>query len=308
MRFRALHAWCMPAGALGWLLAVSTGTPLHIDSYEPHAEAMVENGSWRRTGWAYRILAWFERRLTRRAAVLISCTEGYLQAAPGLFRTSFAQKRTFVKPACTDLQLFRPELRKDPQLLAELGLEGAMVAVYAGKFGGIYLRQEVFAFLAACHLHWGTRFRALLLTNHPESELRAWAAAEGLPWEAVVLRFVPHAEVPRYMGLGDFGLTPVLSAPSKRYCTPIKDGEYWALGLPVVITPNISDDTELVETHQAGVVQHYTRPDTYPEAVRQLDALLQEPKATRTARIRALAEKYRPFTLSERIYRQLYGS
>jgi hypothetical protein len=121
----------------------------------------------------------------------------------------------------------------------------------------------------------------------------------------VVKRFVPHAEVPRYMGLADFGLCPVLPTPSKRYCTPIKNGEYWALGLPVVITPLISDDSDLIVEHRAGIVWDHTRP---PEpAVASLVTLLAEPEGERRARIRRLAEAKRPFSIAEAIYRQVYG-
>jgi len=305
-RIAAIHAWCMPAGALGWLLSVLTGRPLHIDSYEPHAEAMVENGTWARSSLAYRLLAWFERRLTQRASVLISCTAGFLEFAPRFYRTSFEHKRTFVKPACTDLALFHPSLAKDSGLLSELGLTGKVVAVYAGKFGGIYLRGEVFTFLAACHRHWGDDLRVLLLSNHSDQELSAWASEAGLPASVVVKRFVPHAEVPRYMGLGDFGLCPVLTTPSKRFCTPIKNGEYWALGLPVVITPGISDDSDLVVQQRAGVVWDYTRP---PEiAVEALVALLAEPSTERTTRYRQLVEAKRSFSMAEAIYKEVYGS
>jgi hypothetical protein len=304
-RIAAIHAWCMPAGALGWLLSVVTRTALVIDSYEPHAQAMAENGTWSRRGAAYRVLAWFERRATRRAGVLISCTGGFLDYAARFYRTSFAHKRTFVKPACTDLDQFDTAMAKDAVLLAELGLAGKVVAVYAGKFGGIYLRSEVFTFLAACHQHWKDDFRVLLLSNHPEEELNAWCAAAGLPTSVMVRRFVPHADVPRYMGLGDFGLCPVLPTPSKRYCTPIKNGEYWALGLPVVITPNISDDSDLIVQHKAGVVWDHTRPPR--PAVEALVALLAEPSSARRARIRHLAEARRSFSIAAAIYRQVYG-
>jgi glycosyltransferase involved in cell wall biosynthesis len=107
------------------------------------------------------------------------------------------------------------------------------------------------------------------------------------------------------MGLGDFGLCPVLPTPSKRFCTPIKNGEYWALGLPVVITPRISDDSERIVKHRAGVVWDHTGP---PEpAVEALAALLAEPEAARRARIREVAASERSFSISEAIYRQVYG-
>ena len=53
-----IHAWCTPAGALGYFLSLFTRKPLIIDSYEPHAEAMVENGSWSRSSIKFKLLFW----------------------------------------------------------------------------------------------------------------------------------------------------------------------------------------------------------------------------------------------------------
>ena len=54
--------------------------------------------------------------------------------------------------------------------------------------------------------------------------------------------FVPYNQITDYYQIADFAINPVKPVPSKRYCTSIKDGEYWGMGLPVVITKNISDD------------------------------------------------------------------
>ena len=51
--------------------------------------------------------------------------------------------------------------------------------------------------------------------------------------------------------------TPVKPVPTKRYCTPVKDGEYWALGLPVIITEGISDDSGIIREN--GIVGDGTR-------------------------------------------------
>ena len=44
-RINYIHAWCTPAGSMAYLLSKLTGKKLIIDSYEPHADAMVENKS-----------------------------------------------------------------------------------------------------------------------------------------------------------------------------------------------------------------------------------------------------------------------
>ena len=303
---RTIHAWCTPAGMIGHLLSVLSGRPLVLDSYEPHAEAMVENGTWRRSGMAFRTLFRSERSQSRRAVAHIACAEGMRGYAREKFGVSC--ERFFVKPACVDLDRFSWAHRKSPELLRRMGLEGKLVAVYAGKFGGIYLDQEVFDLLRVARDHWGERFHALLLTAHGAEELEPYMRTAGLDPSMFTIRFVPHAEVPLYMGLGDFALTPVRSVPTKRYCTPIKDGEYWALGLPVLINPDISDDSRIIAEARAGVVLQGLSTDSYRRAVLEMDALLAEGHEALYQRIRPLAEKYRNFGIAETIYRSIYGN
>lgn len=303
---QSIHAWCTPAGMVGYLLSVLSGRPLVLDSYEPHAESMVENGTWQRTDAAFRILFKFERWQSRRAVAHIACAEGMRDYACSKYEARC--ERFFVKPACVDLGRFSIEHRKDPGRLRELGLEGKLLAVYAGKFEGIYLGQEVFDLLRVARDHWGERFHVLLLTAHPEAELERYMQVAGLDRSMFTIRLVPHAEVPVFMGLADFALTPVRSVPTKRYCTPIKDGEYWALGLPVLITPDISDDSRIIAEAGAGVVLEGLDTASYRRAVLAMDVILGEGLEVLCKRIRPLAEKYRNFGVAERIYRSIYGN
>ena len=120
------------------------------------------------------------------------------------------------------------------------------------------------------------------------------------------MTFVPHAKIPRYLGLADFAVTPVRPVPTKRYCTPIKDGEYWALGLPVVITANISDDSQIISETAIGAVLQDLNVDAYHTAVQQIDHLLHKPRKENYDAIRAIAKKYRSFEIAERVYSQVY--
>ncbi len=302
-----IHAWCTPAGMIGYLLSVLTGRPLVLDSYEPHAEAMVENGTWTKGSMAFKVLFLFERLQSRRASVLIAAAKGmkeYARAKYGVVGKPF-----FVKPACVDLERFSDRELKRPDLVDSLGLRGKLVAVYAGKLGGIYLDKEVFDLLRIARDHWGERFHVLLLTAHTIQEVMAFAMEAGLDEAMFTVRYVPHAEIPAYMGLGDFALTPVRPVPTKRFCTPIKDGEYWALGLPVIITAGISDDSELIRSNGIGAVLDGLGPEHYQAAVETIDQLL----ATRTPSeryglIRPIAEKYRNFGIAGTVYTAIYGS
>ena len=302
-----LHAWGPTAGAVGYFLSVLAGLPLVLDSYEPHAESMVEAGWWTRESRAFKLLFRLERLQSRRARAAIATTEGVRDYAREKYGAEFA--RFYVKPATVDLEMFSPARAKDPELLRQFGLGGKLVCVYAGKIGGIYLEREIFDFLKAAADHWGERFRVLMLTDAPPARVRELAAAAGLDPAVVTTMFVPFRDVPRHMGLGDFAINPVRPVPTKRYCTSVKDGEYWATGLPVVIPDRIGDDSRVVREHNIGAVLDRLDRPAYEKAVSEIDALLNaEPRAELTARVRAVAERFRDVRRAERIYAELYGA
>jgi glycosyltransferase involved in cell wall biosynthesis len=300
-----IHAWCTPAGAIGYYLSKWTGKPLIIDSYEPHAEAMVENGTWSEKGRAFRILFRLEKKMSHHAEHLIAASAHMKKYAKEKYQLD---KSTLpVKPACTDLELFKPDKNK-PKSRIEKGLTEGTWMVYAGKFGGIYLEDEVFSFAAYLQKNSIPDLNILLLTSTSEEQIHAWCRKHQFPIEHVFIRFVPFEEVPQWMALADFAITPVKSVPSKKCCTPIKDGEYWACGLPMVITPGISDDSDIIAQTGLGVVCDLTQVNDYPQASQKLLELLSKSKdPDQIQAIRSLATKHRNFEIARKIYREIYA-
>lgn len=301
---KTIHAFCTPAGGIAYILSKLTGTQLVIDSYEPHAEAMVENGTWREGGLAFRILFSLEKKQTQKAKALIGTTAGMRQYAAEKYGVRV--KNFFVKPACVDMEKFSPK-EKDTHLLKELELENKTVCVYAGKLGGIYLKAEVFDFIKACYDSWKDDFRFLMLTNASREEIDAECSRVGLPGEVVISRYVSHSEIPAYLSLGDFAINPVKPVPTKRYCTSIKDGEYWAMGLPVVISPDISDDSGIIEKEKIGVIVNFTQKTEIARAVLEIKELLKFKNSLREAIVH-VAERYRSYAIAHSIYQKIYSS
>jgi len=304
-RISVIHCWCTPAGAIGYILSVLTGRKLIIDSYEPHAETMVENGTWEQNSFAYKLLFRLEILQTRRASYLVAATTQMRAYAQEKYQVDVLNY--YVKPACVDLELFSKKNLKNQELVKKLGLKDKIAAVYAGKFGGIYLEREVFDFLKIAHEYWGKKFRVILLTAHTNQEIRKLCKNSDLDYNIIIQKFVPHREVPDYLGLADFALTPVKPIPTKKYCTPIKDGEYWALGLPIVISPNISDDSAIILENGIGSVLKSFEPDSYRKSVQEIEKILGE--MSREAlfdKIRNIAITHRSFDIAKKIYSDIY--
>jgi glycosyltransferase involved in cell wall biosynthesis len=65
---------------------------------------------------------------------------------------------------------------------------------------------------------------------------------------------VPFDQVPAHLAAADAALLLRRRHPVNRVACPVKFAEYWCSGLPVVVTPEIGDISQLVEETGFGVV------------------------------------------------------
>lgn len=307
-KIKIMHPICTPASAIGTIFKMlDKNLILNIDSFEPHAEPMVENRTWKRQGIKFKLLFYFEKKEAKMANNLIFAAPGMGYYIREKYKTNIS--KYFVKPACTDLDAFTGKYIKNNTLVTNYHLENKIVCVYAGKFGGIYLEDEIFKFIKNCEDFWGKeKFRFLLLSNVSDDYLLKKIREHHIEKSTTIKLFVKHAEIPLYMGLADFAFSPYKPVSSKKYCTPIKDGEYWAMGLPIVITPGISIDSDIVANNNAGAVLESLDEEGYKNAINRIDTILKEKSRMEIYnQIRPLAEKYRNFSIAEEIYREIYG-
>jgi len=162
-KISTIHSWCMSAGAIGYLLSIITNKPLIIDSYEPHSEAMVENGTWKKGSFKFKLLFWLEKKLSQKSKTVIALTKGMQSYAKKKYDATF--NNYYVKPALVNLEKFNWTQKKYKALRLEKNLSDKIVCVYAGKLGGIYLEAEVFDFFKIAYNYWGKRLKIFLLTD-----------------------------------------------------------------------------------------------------------------------------------------------
>ncbi|HEU4719603.1 MAG TPA: glycosyltransferase [Bacteroidia bacterium] len=302
-----IHTWCTPAGGIGWRLSKKTGIPLVLDSFEPHADPMVETGTWKKNGIAFRVLSFLEKKQVNHAKWVIGVVPGVKKYAQEKY--GYSGNNFFAKPACIDTQRFNVTERKNPELLRSLGLENKIVCVCAGKFGGLYLEEEASGFFRQAFEKWRDDFRLLLLTSAPRETVEKITGAAGIPAGNVVSLFVPNEKMPAYLGLADFAFSHYKPVPSRKYCTPIKDGEFWGVGLPVVIPAGISEDSDIIAQNNAGYVLRSFSGEEFRNAVERIDELIRKDSDGAMAkRIHELTVKHRNFTAATDIYRKIYSA
>ncbi len=240
------------AGNWGLRIHRATGIPFVVESFEPHADYMCELGIWNTWGSSYQYQKRSEAAQKHEALHLYPVANNY--KAQLISEGVPADKLTTV-PCCVDVDAFAFDAAARRQVRDELGIGAdTTVGIYVGKFGGIYFSvDQSFDLFQSAFGHFPD-FHLLLLTPLDPAALHAAAVARGIPASALTIRLVPHATVPAYLSAADFAFSLITSTPMRAFCCPIKHGEYWANGLPVMMPEGIGDDSELVIKYHNGVL------------------------------------------------------
>ena len=290
-----------PAGALAYLVWQKSKLPFYVESFEPHAAYMLESGVWRSYDPRYLFQRHWEKRQKQLAQGLMPVAENYRRQ---LIQEGVPAERVATVPCSVDASQFAYSAAARQQVRQRLGWAAAsVVGIYVGKFGGIYYDQEAFRVFRAAADHFGPDFQLIVLTPEPAAGVQARLAAAGLPAEQAFVTKAQHEEVPAYLSAADFAFATIKPAPCRLFCSAIKIGEYWANGLPVLLTPGVGDDSAIAEVERGGAVFDLTQPGSLEQALTAIGQLLLEP-GYRT-RIPSLALRHRHLRLARQAYTQL---
>jgi len=277
---RLFHGRGTVAAAIAGTAARLGGARFLNDADGPLSQEYVDAGVWRAGSMTHRLTRWVEARLLRTADAVAVLTERRRVEVRGLTRED-----PVVLPCAVDVQSFAPVPESRETVRRELDLRG-VVFVYAGKAGGWYLTDAMLDFVGAAAEALGETSLLVLTTEDPETFAKA-AGARGLRH---AVRSASRDEVPRYLSSADAGLSFVLPSPSKAACSPVKNGEYLACGLPIVTTAGIGDYSGLVARRRVGVVVESLDRPGYGAAARTLGDLLVDPLLAGRCRETARAE------------------
>jgi len=292
------------AGGMAYLVHRFTGVPFIVESFEPHSDYMADSGTWSRKGLYYRLSDWLERKQLTHARFLVTVTNNF---ARDLLQAGYSERRVRVIPSITDLDQFRFDPKARQEVRAELGWADAVVGVYVGKFGGLYLEKESYQIFRIAHEVFGERFRLVLLTKEPREVIEAGLREVGMDPKNVIVRFEEHHRVPRWLSAADFGYSLVRPSPSSPYMSPVKNGEYWAAGLPVLIGDGVADDHLIVKDHpECGAIFVPTSLESAEVALRRIAGLIE--RGDNRDYCMQVARDHRGVDIAIRVYQDMFGT
>lgn len=290
------------SGSFGIMLLEEMGIPYVVESFEPHSDYMLESKIWKEGGLKHSFQAKKEAKIKSTSASLITVSNNYAKHLNQ--KESIAKDKIYTVPCFVDVDKFAFNYNKRIEIKARLNIpKNTKTAVYLGKFGGIYYDQEAFQLFKATYDYFDGDFFLILLCPQNKAEIEQKLIAVGFPLNNCWIGIVPHAEVSNYLSAADFAYNLHVSGPTRIALSPIKDGEYWANGLPFIIADGIGDDSDIIKEEGGGVIVDVNDHTSIQNALTKIKAIIQD--ANYRQKIKALAIKHRNPAIGEKVYYHL---
>ena len=276
-----------PAGALAYKVCQKAKIPFYVSSFEPHAQYMAESGVWSRYGLKYRYQKKWEKDVIKTAKGVMPVAENYTEK---LLAMGVSADKVFTVPCSVATETFRFCDKNRNRIRENLGFDNNMVGIYVGKYGGLYYNEEAFLIYQQCFLTI-PHFRLIILSPQPQEEILQQLKRYKIDFLKVYVASVSHELVPAYLSASDFAFATYKPGPSKKYLSPVKVGEYWANGLPVLLTEGVGDDSDIIKKEGGGAVFNLQQEGSLSLALQQIQEIVKDP--SHRLKIPDLAMKYR---------------
>lgn len=264
-----IHARTFIGGLIGFILARLLRAKLiyHNEGFYP--DEQVDGGLWKANSLPHQIAKFLEQQLYVRAHGIIALSYRARKIIEQLPTVRRKGTPVIVVPSCVDLDHFpwnpsRSFIRQD-----------IVRFVYIGSIGGRYLFDKVGRFVAVASREI-KRIHFRVLTRAEPDLIDSMLQASGLPLGSWSVDEVPHTAIPYELSSQQVGLFFLTQGLSEHGCSPTKIGEYWASGLPVVTTPNVSDTDDIIRRERVGVIVKGHSDGEYRQAVWELQSLLED--------------------------------
>ena len=229
-------------------------------------DAAVGNGTGREGSLKYRMTRALENHVVAGADAVFTICNGLRD---DLIKRGVPSGKIGLSPNGVDLAQFGEPATREPELAAQLGLDGGPVIGFVGSFYDYEGLDDLIA--AVPHLHARQPDAKLLLVGGgPMTDaLKAQVAQAGLEKSVIFTGRVPHDEVERYYALID-----ILAYPRKRsrltdLVTPLKPLEAMAQQR-IVAASDVGGHRELIVDGETGVLFRADDPEAMARALGDL--------------------------------------
>jgi glycosyltransferase involved in cell wall biosynthesis len=291
------------AAIFGLVLHRFSKLPFFVESFEPHSQYMVEGGTWTRGSVEFKFQSWIEHETPKRATWVMPVTNNYRKV---LIDLGTQERKVIVMPCCVDLEKFKFDSFSRDAIRNTLNVSSTTkIGIYVGKFGDIYLADDAFEIFKHSFDFFSRRFFLIILSPHNKDYITANLQRVGIPLDQSFVGCVPHDQVPDYLSAADFAFSLVRPSPARKFCSPVKNGEYWANGLPILMPEGVGDDDSIIREENGGAC-YDANVESLLNALERIKSMLIEGRSVQALRIAELARRHRNFKIISNSYQVVF--
>jgi hypothetical protein len=248
-KIQFIYSEGFPGCIIAHYISMISRIPHIIHTFEPHADYMLEGGVWKKSSWEYKLIKQMEWEIACKAKFIMTATN----IMKDIIHSRCENTKAFRVPSCVNFDLFQYSEIDRTKIRKKYAISDTDILIcYLGKFGGMYWEKELFEFFHLCNTtHNNFKFIIISKDNHAKikENLKDYKVQN-----KTVLLNLERDEISAYLSASDFGISAIRQIESQRLSSPIKNGEYWACGLPIIIPKGISDDYLFAESQKIGIV------------------------------------------------------
>jgi glycosyltransferase involved in cell wall biosynthesis len=259
--------------------------------YEPHSEYMLDSGVWKRYDPRYIFQSYLDKKQIPSAERIFTVTHKNKIYIENHYQL---KNKVLVAPNSVPFDNFSLSIDHPLYLKKQLNIpERNYIGIYVGKFGDIYYDLESFELFKKTFDFFENNFYLIILSPDSKDSILQKLEHQNIDTKNVFVDKVPHEQVPQYLSIANFAFSNIKPAPCRQFCSPIKNGEYWAMGLPILSPDGIGDDSDIIKNEYGGVI--YTLGN-FEAALHELkkEYLDKDSKEIKN-KMRDIALKYRSF-------------
>ena len=195
-----------------------------------------------------RLLECLERWCVKHSDHIIAVSQKLAEYLIGRYR--LPPHKLSVIPCCADDSVFRWDNARRTAVRKRMNLSDKFICTHLGSFFEWYDPDMVTNIFQ--EIQTRTDSHLLVITGDSE-RARAYLSAR-LPADTFTVLEAAHDEVPGLLNASDLGFLLLRTAPNIKTSSPAKFAEYLNSGLPVLITPEVGDFSEMVKNQSVGAV------------------------------------------------------
>jgi len=295
--FSLVHCRSYIAALTGLRLKQKYGIKFLFDMRGFYADERVDGKIWDLSKLHYKLVYRYfkkkEKQFLQNADAIVSLTYAGKEIMEKEWGVS---QPVYVIPCAADTELFKPASKSNNS-------NHSFTLGYLGSIGTWYLLDEMIDFFKVLLQKYpSAKFK--FITRDPADIILNKAESKGISRDHFQIVSASRNKVPNRLADVDTGIFFIMPVFSKKASSPTKQGEFMAMGIPVITNSGVGDTDFIIEKYKSGIIIPDFTEKSYTEAVNKIPDLLN----IKPAEIRKGALEY--FSLEKGVnkYRNIYDN